>query len=111
VTRPLDGNLNGVAVCDIGAYERCPNKPAHIDGTSSYYDLIGQAYVGISPTVIIKTQMYEFSEDLSFGLDRTVTLKGGYDCAFGTNAGSYSSINGSLTISAGAVIIENMKIK
>jgi hypothetical protein len=111
VTRPLDGNLNGVAVCDIGAYERCPNKPAHIDGTSSYYDLIGQAYVGISPTVIIKTQMYEFSEDLSFGLDRTVTLKGGYGCDFETNAGSYSTINGSLTISAGAVIIENMKIK
>jgi len=55
--------------------------------------------------------MYEFSETLSFGLDRTVTLKGGYDCDFVTNSGSYSTINGSLTISAGAVIIENMKIK
>jgi parallel beta-helix repeat protein len=111
VLRPQDGNLNGVSVCDIGAFERCPNKPAHVEGTPDYYDLIGSAYAVINPSITIKTQMYEFSESLSFGQAKTVVLKGGYDCAFLANAGTYSAIKGSLTISNGTVIIENMKIK
>jgi hypothetical protein len=111
VARPQDGNLNGVAVCDKGAFERCPHKPVHVEGTSNYFDLIGPAYAGIAPSITIKTQMYEFSESLSFEQSKTVVLKGGYGCDFETNSGSYSTIKGSLTISNGAVIIENMKIK
>jgi hypothetical protein len=99
--------------CDIGAYEysSCPNKPVHIDGTSSYYDFIGQAYDAVQTGHVILMQVYQISEAVSFGLDKIVTLKGGYGCSFGANLGSYSTIYGSLTISGGKVTVENVKIK
>jgi hypothetical protein len=106
VTRPQG------AVCDIGAFEYvCTNDPANI-GTS-YYGSIDLAYSIASTVETIKLREYVFNEVLNLNLAKIITLKGGYDCDYVTNVGTYSTISGSLTIggSAGTVKVENVKIK
>ncbi len=49
------------------------------------------------------------SESPNLSRPISITLKGGYDCAF-NNIISYSFIHGSLTISSGTVTVENILI-
>jgi hypothetical protein len=101
--------------CDIGSFEysSCANKPTHIDGTSNYDYLIGEAYTTASGGQTIKMQTYQFSDALNLNQNKSVTLEGGYDCNYTANTGSYSTVYGYLTIggSAGAVTIENILVK
>jgi hypothetical protein len=106
VTRPQG------TVCDIGAFERCTQDPANINGTSNYYNSIAAAYAEVSTGETIKMQSFVFSEVLNLNLDKIINLQGGYDCDYVTNLGTYSTISGSLTIGgSGKVTVENVKIK
>ena len=56
----------------------------------------------------ITATAYVFTEDLQFSQSGTVTLKGGYNCAFTQNPG-YTTISGSVTVSGtGTLILENV---
>ncbi|MDA8240358.1 MAG: hypothetical protein M0Z67_08315 [Nitrospiraceae bacterium] len=53
----------------------------------------------------------DFIEGSDFNRVISVTLKGGYNCDYSGNDGQWSAIDGTLTISAGTVIIENILIQ
>ncbi|SPP99546.1 hypothetical protein NBG4_10080 [Candidatus Sulfobium mesophilum] len=42
------------------------------------------------PGDVIEIQALDFPGTLLFDEDKTVTLKGGFDCPFATNAGQYT---------------------
>jgi hypothetical protein len=111
--RPQDGNSDGVPVCDIGAFERCPHKPAGMISPlfSFYYDSIGDAYAAVTGRTVISLQTYQFNENVNLSNDYSVTLNGGYDCDYGSNTGKFSILNGSLTVSQGTVTLANLQIK
>lgn len=51
-----------------------------------------------------------FYEDLDFNIDKPVTLKGGYNATFTDNP-SFTTLNGSLTVSDGTVVVEKLVIQ
>ena len=59
---------------------------------------------------MIQTQASEFVEDLTFSLPVTVILKGGYDCAYTENSW-YTTVKGSITVSGGPLVMENIMIE
>jgi hypothetical protein len=99
--------INGTV--DIGADEYC--SPFKIGEATYYYSTIHAAYDFMtSGTLQIKAS--EFIESLVLDQNYIVLLKGGYDCGFTTNSGTFTTINGSLTIrGTGKVTVENIKIK
>jgi hypothetical protein len=113
VARPQDGNTDGSALADMGAFERCGHKPAGIIGfmMSFYYDSISEAYADIVLPTVLSLQTYQFNENLLFSKDVNITLKGGFDCEFDDNTGKFSVLKGSLTINNGKVTIANLKIR
>ena len=59
-----------------------------------------------APTTIKITQE-TYNEDVVLDFNETISLEGGWNTAFTTNSGQ-STINGSLTISNGKVMVENI---
>jgi immune inhibitor A len=80
-------------------------------GTSSYRDTIQAGYSDATSGKTLKAQALDFAENVSFNKDISVTLDGGYVCNFSSNPGWTTITNGSLTISKGTAIIENLIIK
>lgn len=72
---------------------------------------IQDAYNGTGDGGTIQAQALDFVEDLDFDREISVNLKGGYDCYYSPNNGQWSAIDGTLTISAGTVTIENIVIQ
>ncbi len=62
---------------------------------------------------ILEAREQQFDEGTGLNFDRTlaVTLKGGYDSCYTTNSGLYSAISPSLTVSRGALTIENIIVQ
>jgi hypothetical protein len=113
VARPEDGNSDGSAIADMGAFERCPHKPAAILGAliSHYYDSVGEAYAAITGTTVISLQTYQFNGDVDLASDYSVTLNGGYGCDYSSNTGKFSVLNGILTVSQGTATLANLIVK
>jgi hypothetical protein len=89
----------------------CSNKAARVyEATPVYYTTLQAAYNAAEGGNTMQAQTFDFTEDLVFNRNVQVSLKGGYDCAFTVNA-SQSTIRGSLTVSEGTVIIENISIQ
>jgi len=60
----------------------------------------------------IKLWGINFDEDLLLGLDKTVTLKGGYNSTYNAqNPGVFSTITGTLKIKDGKLIVERVILK
>jgi hypothetical protein len=68
----------------------------------------GIASASIPATIKITGETY--TEDILLDFSREVTLQGGWDTNFTSNA-SYTTINGSITITNGTMIIENITLK
>ena len=76
----------------------------------SYYSSLTAAYGAAADGNIIQGQAGVFTGALDCSRDISVTLKGGYDSLFTTNA-AFTTLNGSLTITDGTVTIENISIQ
>jgi uncharacterized repeat protein (TIGR01451 family) len=73
-------------------------------------DTLASAY-GAAPTgATIQARSITFPEELTFGEEKVLFLKGGYDAGFSGNDGS-SILDGTLTIGRGAVTIERFIIQ
>lgn len=83
------------------------SDPVKIAGTSTYYSSIQSAYNSALDGAVIQIMETEFTENIYAGRGITVTLKGGYDCGYTTQAG-YSTINGSITLTGGPVIFDRI---
>ena len=88
----------------------CNSLPVTIIDTNAYYASIGSALsvVGAGQTLLI--QETSLTESPSTSQDVSITLSGGYSCDYSMNPG-FTTVNGTLTISQGAVTIENLIIQ
>jgi hypothetical protein len=92
-----------------GGVNVCPANAATISGII-YYTTIQSAYAAATTGQSVLAQAMFFPENVTFASTFPVTLKGGYDCTFGSNPG-YSTLIGSLTIKGGPVTLGNLVIK
>ena len=85
--------------------------PVILQSTQSGYPSIQQAYNNIGSSDAIKVKAsYSIAESLVLGRDVTTRFEGGYDDLF-VGIESVTILNGSLTISAGQVIVSNLIIR
>jgi hypothetical protein len=64
--------------------------------TPVYYTSLQAAYNAAVSGDIIQSQAITFTENLSINRNITVTMQGGYDCAYTSNSGNISSLKGLL---------------
>ena len=85
--------------------------PATVKVGATPYGTVQAAMDAAGDGSEITSTAYLFTENLQFTQPGTVTLKGGYNCAFTQNTG-YTTINGGLTVSGtGTLILENVIIR
>jgi len=77
----------------------CPNFSVRIGSTS--YLTIQDAYNAAVNGNVIKCRAITFIGDININRNITVTLDGGYDCGFTTNAGGVTTLRGKITTTAG----------
>ena len=91
------------------AFAPCPNPPVDLGGWQQAS--IQTAYDSAADGDVIMIQASDFSEDLIFDRNITVTLSGGNDCDYVINPAMTTISTGSLKISSGTLIIENLVIE
>ncbi len=80
-----------------------------IDGTiPAYYDTVQGTFDAAVNGDSIQMRAVDFIETLLFDIPGAVTVSGGYNTDYSSNLLSYTTVTGSLTISAGTVTIENV---
>jgi hypothetical protein len=115
----IDGSLERVLMtntfnvrCVRGGIKTCPDSAVSINGTPPPYTVIQDAYNLTNSGDSVLMQALFFTEPLVLARDNiSVTLQGGWDCNFASDAGM-STIRGSLTIGGvgGTVTIANVVI-
>ncbi|UCH80895.1 MAG: hypothetical protein JSW20_14335, partial [Nitrospiraceae bacterium] len=83
--------------------------PVRINGPiTRYYSSLQAAYDDPATTDgdIIQTRELTFTEDLMFNSDKSVTLKGGFNCDYTFITGA-TTLNGTMTINIGSIIIDS----
>lgn len=78
-------------------------------GGINYYASLQSAYNAASEGSILQSRAVLFTGNLNFNINKTITLSGGYDCAY-TTVGGKSKVNGLMTITRGTVIISNFEL-
>jgi len=78
-----------------------------------YFALTGAdgAYEAAASGAVIQIQNVDLPGNFNFNLPKAVVLEGGYDPAFASNAGSSTTLLGSVTITSGTVTVENIVIQ
>lgn len=111
VTSPCDNNQKpriDVLAALNQLSQLCTTSLVKLDAQE--FNLIQTAYNNASNSSVIQARAESFSEDLIFNGNIDFTLRGGYDCNYNSNTG-YTTVNGSITISSGTLVIENVIIK
>lgn len=107
-------NEGGVGMHSITGYvtvAACANQPVRITGAAPIpFNSLQAAYNAAADGDTVAVQSLNFTEVLNFNRAIQITLRGGYDCAYTANS-SQSTINGSLAVSNGTVIVENVVIQ
>jgi alpha-tubulin suppressor-like RCC1 family protein len=87
-------------------------NPGPVQLNNQYFALLQDAYSSLiaNSSVVIFANALAVTEHLVFDRDIAVTLKGGYDSNFGANSG-LTILKGTLTITSGSVIMENIVIQ
>jgi hypothetical protein len=79
-------------------------------GVTGYYSSLQGAYDATHTGAVMKLWATDYTEDLTCWRPITVTLQGGYDETYSTQSGD-TVLNGTLTISDGAVIVNGFSIR
>lgn len=101
--------MNGPKTC-TASFTACASPPAMIGATpyASIIDAYAAAAKNNIQNNIIKILGEQIAETLALDLNISVTLKGGYDCVYGSNPPSSSILMGAMTISRGSVIVTSV---
>lgn len=81
-----------------------------IGDTASYFSTLQAAYNGAQAGGTIKAWGTDFTEKLSANINKTVTLKGGYNSSYTSNSG-YTTLHGILSIGNGSLTVENLELQ
>jgi hypothetical protein len=112
VTTDIEGNPRPQGSgWDIGAYEYYTPGIIYVSTDGSCHahnpcspNIQNGIAVAHSPSIIEITQE-TYNEDIVLDFDEVILLQGGWDANFASNA-SYTTINGSITITNGTMIVE-----
>jgi hypothetical protein len=87
-------------------------NPGPVQLNNQYFALLQDAYSSLlaNASAVIFANALVVTENLVFDRDISVTLKGGYDNSFGASSG-LTLLKGTLTITSGSVIMENIVIQ
>jgi len=87
-------------------------NPVHIANGSYYYSTLQSAYNASGNTSTIQAQAVNLATgNLSTtSSSKTITLKGGYDATYSGRSG-YSVMQGTLTVTQGTLVVDNIVIK
>ncbi len=99
-------------VSQVGAVQdgQCSNQPVRIAGaTPQYFSTIQAAYDAASDGDVIQTMAGNFIENLNLSNGVSVTLSGGYDCTYTSQAGR-SELVGMVSDNAGSLTIQNFEL-
>jgi len=89
----------------------CSTMPVKINSPEAAYYRIMDAYnSGASPQSIL-ARTITLEENLDFASNKTVNLRGGYNCDFNAKNGFTTINNGRMLIRGGSVTVENLIIK
>jgi hypothetical protein len=87
-----------------------PTNPVKItEPYEVFFTTIQDAYNNLT-TGDLESMALNFNEDLNFNINKSFALKGGYNSTFTDNPSS-TTINGTVTITAGTVTVENIVIQ
>jgi hypothetical protein len=86
-------------------------KPAKISGTGSYFDTLQAAYDSAIAGGVVQAREHTFTESPVFNGSGLVTINGGYDLSYSTNSGTYSVVDGVLTVGTGGVVLSNIVVQ
>jgi hypothetical protein len=107
---PVDPYIGGYDIYVLKlAPGTCSGNPVKIEGKSEYAT-ISAAYAAATNGESIQMQAADFDGDLSLAKSGTITLKGGYDCAFSGNSG-WATFHGKMTISGGTIKIDTVALR
>ena len=110
-------DFNNQAFAAVGGYgtilldgDSLPTNPVRISQPYEVFFATIQDAYNNATSGDLDSMALHFYENLTFNIDKSVALKGGYNSTFGDNP-SYTTLNGSLTISNGTVTVENVIIQ
>ncbi len=104
-TLAMDGAKNVTARFTMDTLHR-----ARIGDTTTYFPTLQAAYDGAPANAVIKVWGIEFVEDLDCRQEKEVAIEGGYDTGYIADSG-YTMLRGSLTVSAGSLVLGNLVIR
>jgi len=88
-----------------------PTSPVRVwNPHDIYFESIQTGYDSLGSGTLIESQALHFNENILFDENRVFTLRGGFDSVFGNNP-SYTTINGAIIVTEGAVMTENIIIQ
>jgi predicted CxxxxCH...CXXCH cytochrome family protein len=90
----------------------CANGPVRIAGGSliNYPDFLS-AYAQAADTNLILLQAVNFTSDFVLNRNLRLTLEGGFDCGYTTNAGTTTVLLGNLRVQNGTVNIDQLRFR
>ncbi|HBG07859.1 MAG: hypothetical protein A2075_16115 [Geobacteraceae bacterium GWC2_58_44] len=78
--------------------------------TISYFSTLSEAYAQASSPVTIKAWGTEFSGDVTFGANKAIKIRGGYNGGYTANSGK-TVLRGAVRIRNGSVRVENLTVR
>ncbi len=108
---PRSGDTDGDGITDSN--DICPSrKPVRLVSDSQvFYSSIQNAYENFALSDdVIEVHAGPLSEDLNFLAEKSISLKGGFDCEYSVNSDS-AVIHGSMTVSNGTVTVEGITLQ
>jgi len=100
--------LNLTGPTTVTAIFTLKSSPLHVGG--SYYGALQKAYESVSAGGVVMAVAQDQPGDFNLNKGIGITLKGGYDAGFGSNSGSVTKVNGTVSLSTGSMTVENIAI-
>lgn len=80
-------------------------------GTEAGYSSLQAAYDAALTDSVLKLKAATFSGNVNFNQSKSVNIKGGYNDDFTVNTAGESFVNGTMAISSGKVVANNLRIR
>ena len=84
------------------------SSPVHVSG--SHYGALQKAYDSVAAGGVVMAVAQDQPGDLTLNRGISLTMKGGYDAGFSSNAGNVTRVNGTVSLATGSMIVENIAI-